>query len=196
MIDLKGINMELPLEISYRDFPKSEALEAVIREKAGKLDQYYEKIMACRVVVEQPHQHRHQGNLFHIRIDLTVPGKELVVSRDPAGHQAHENPYVTVNDAFDAMSRQLQDFAKQQRGDVKHHEQPPHGKIIEVMPMIDSGTILSSDGREIHFHRNSVIDGDLDALEIGDEVWFAEEATADGPQASTVHVVGKHHRVG
>ena len=114
--------MELPLEISYRDFPKSEALEAVIREKAGKLDRYYEKIMACRVVVEQPHHNRRQGNLFHIRIDLTVPGKELVVKRDPAEHRAHEDPYVTVNDAFDAMRRQLQDFARRQRGDVKHHE--------------------------------------------------------------------------
>jgi cold shock CspA family protein len=61
---------------------------------------------------------------------------------------------------------------------------------------VDSGTILSSDGREIYFHRNSLIDADLDALEIGDEVWFAEESTVDGPQASTVHVVGKHHRVG
>lgn len=188
--------MELPLEISYRDFPKSDALDAVIREKAGKLDQYYEKIMACRVVVEQPHHHHRHGNLFHIRIDLTVPGKEIVVRRDPPEHQAHEDPYVTVNDAFDAMRRQLQDYARQQRGDVKHHEEPPHGKIIEVMPMADSGTILSSDGREIYFHRNSVIDADLDALEIGDEVWFAEEATADGPQASTVHIVGKHHRAG
>jgi ribosomal subunit interface protein len=188
--------MELPLEISYRDFPKSEALETVIREKAEKLDQYYEKIMACRIVVEQPHHHHRQGNLFHIRIDLTVPGKEIVVKRDPPEHQAHQDPYVTVNDAFDAMRRQLQDYARRQRGDVKHHEEPPHGKIIEVVPMMDFGTIQSSDGREIYFHRNSVIDADLDALEIGDEVWFAEESGDDGPQASTVHVVGKHHRAG
>ena len=188
--------MEQALQISYRDFPKSEALDAVIREKAAKLDQYYEKIMACRVVVEQPHHHHRQGNLFHIRIDLTVPGKELVVKRDPSAHHAHEDPYVTVNDAFDAMRRQLQKFARRQRGDVKHHEGPPHGKIIEVMPMMDSGTILSSDGREIYFHRNSLIDANLDALEVGDEVWFAEESTPDGPQASTVHIVGKHHRIG
>ena len=191
-----GIIMEQALQISYRDFPKSEALDAVIREKAAKLDQYYEKIMACRIVVEQPHHHHRQGNLFHIRIDLTVPGKEIVVKRDPPKHHAHEDPYVTVNDAFDAMRRQLQDFARRQRGDVKHHEEPPHGKIIEVVPMMDFGRILSSDGREIYFHRNSVIDADLDALEIGDEVWFSEESAADGPQASTVHIVGKHHRVG
>jgi len=117
--------MEQPLQISYRDFPKSEALEAVIRKKAAKLDQYYEKVMACRVIVEQPHKQHQQGNLFHIRIDLTVPGKELVVKRDPPRRQAHEDAYVTVNDAFNSMYRRLQDFARQQRGDVKRHEEPP-----------------------------------------------------------------------
>ena len=117
--------MEQALQISYRDFPKSEALDAVIREKAGKLDKYYEKIMACRVVVEQPHHHKHQGNLFHISIELSVPGKELVVKRDSPRNQAHEDAYVTVNDAFDAMRRQLQEFARRQRGDVKHHEERP-----------------------------------------------------------------------
>ena len=121
--------MELDLQISYRDFPKSEALEAAIREKAAKLDKYYEKIMACRVVVEQPHHHHRQGNLFHVRIDLTVPGSEIVVRRDPPEHHAHEDPYVTLRDAFDAARRQLQDYARKQRGDVKHHEKPAQGEF-------------------------------------------------------------------
>lgn len=188
--------MEIPLQITFRDVPRSEALEADIREKAGKLDQFYEKLMACRVVVERPHGHQHKGELFQVRIDLTVPGRELVVQRAPGQHHAHEDPYVAVRDAFDAARRQVQDFARRQRGDVKHHEESPHGKILEVVPMRDCGTIESADGREIYFHRNSVVDADFDSLETGDEVWFAEEAAAEGPQASTVHVVGKHHRIG
>jgi cold shock CspA family protein/ribosome-associated translation inhibitor RaiA len=185
--------MQQPLEITFRDIPRSEALEANIREKAGKLDQFYEKIMACHVIVERPHGHHHQGQLYHVRIDLTVPGGEMVIKRDPKEHHAHEDPYVAVRDAFKAARRKLQDFARKQRGDIKSHEMPPHGIVSEIVPMMDCGRILSSDGREIYFHRNSVVDGDFDLLEEGDQVWYAEEAGEEGPQASTVHIIGKHH---
>ncbi len=188
--------MKQPLEITFRDIPRSEALEADIREKAEKLDKFYEHIMACRVVIEAPHSHHHQGNLFHVRIDLTVPGGELIAERGPKDHHAHENAYVAVRDAFDAIKRQLQNYARKQRGDVKRHETPPHGSITELVPMEDYGRILDAEGRDVYFHRNSLIDADFDALEIGDEVWFAEEMGEAGPQASSVHIVGKHHPVG
>jgi len=185
--------MEQPIQITFRDIPRSEALEANIREKVEKLDQFYGNIMACRVVVERPHGHHHQGQLYHVRIDLTVHGGELVIKRDPKEHHAHEDPYVAVRDAFKAARRKLQDYARKQRGDIKSHEMPPHGTVSEIVPMMDCGRILSSDGREIYFHRNSVVDGVFDLLEEGDQVWYAEEAGADGPQASSVHIVGKHH---
>ncbi len=188
--------MQQPLQITYRDFPRSDALDADIRDKAAKLEQFYDRIMACRVVVEAPHSHHHKGNLFHIRIDLTVPGSELVVKRAPKEHHAHEDPYVAVRDAFDAARRQLQDYARKQRGKVKSHETPSHGKVSEIIPMQDFGRIQGSNGKDIYFHRNSVIEGDFDSLKIGDEVWFSEEAGEDGLQASTVHIVGKHHPVG
>ena len=188
--------MQQPLQITFRDIPRSEALEADIREKAAKLDQFYEKVMACRVMVEAPHSHHHKGNLYHIRIDLTVPGGELVVKRGPKEHHAHEDPYVAVRDAFNAAQRLLQDYARKQRGKIKSHETPPHGIISEITPMQDFGRILSSDGKDIFFHRNSVIDGDFDSLEVGDEVWYSEESGEEGVQASTVHIVGKHHPVG
>ena len=188
--------MEQPVQITFRDIPRSDALEADIREKAAKLDQFYEKIMACRVIVEAPHGHHHKGKLYHVRIDLTVPRGELIVKRGPSDHHAHEDPYVAVRDAFKAARRQLQDYARKQRGEIKTHEPPPHGTISEIIPMQDFGWILSSDGREIYFHRNSVVDGDFDLLGVGDQVWFAEEAGEEGAQASTVHIVGKHHPIG
>lgn len=185
--------MQLPLEITFRDVPRSEVLEDYIREKAEKLDRFYDRIMACRVVVERPHSHHHKGQIYHVRIDLTVPGGELVVKRHPHDNHAHEDPYVAARDAFKAIQRQLQDYARKQRGDTKTHVPPPHGIVSVIMPGQDYGRILSSEGGDIYFHRNSVVEGGFDLLEEGDEVWFVEEAGDEGPQASTVHIVGKHH---
>jgi ribosome-associated translation inhibitor RaiA len=117
--------MKQPLKVTFRDMPRSEAVEAAIREKAEKLDEFYDHIMACHVVIESPHRHHKQGNLFHVSIDITVPGKEIVVNRDPDKDHSHEDAYVTIRDAFNAARRQLQDFARKQRGDVKRHEPPP-----------------------------------------------------------------------
>ncbi len=108
--------MQLPLEITFRNVQASGALEADIRAKAEKLELFYDRVMACRVVVEAPHKHHHKGNVYHVRIDLTVPDEELVVSRDAGRDHAHENPYVAVRDAFDAARRQLQDYIDRRRG--------------------------------------------------------------------------------
>lgn len=185
--------MKLPLEITFRNMEPSEALEANVREHAGKLDQFYDRIMSCRVVVEQDHKHHRQGNLYHVRIDLTVPGKELVVSREPEKHQAYEDVYVAVRDAFRTMHRQLKEYAQRQRRQEKHHEAPPHGRIAALFPAEDYGIIEASNGEEIYFHRNSVLDGDFEQLEVGNEVRFHQEQGEKGPQASTVKLIGKHH---
>jgi len=107
--------MKLPLEITFRNMDASDALEADIRSKAEKLDQFYGRVMSCRVVVEAPHKHHHQGNTYQVRIDMTVPDGELVISRDRGQNHAHEDPYVAVRDAFDAVRRQLQDYVDRRR---------------------------------------------------------------------------------
>ena len=149
--------------------------------------------MACRVVVEHHHQHHQQGNLFHTRIDITVPGKEFVVSRDPGQRHSHQEMHVSIRDAFNALQRQLEHYTQKQRGEVKTHQSPSHGRVSELVPMEDFGRLRTDDGREIYFHRNSVVNQDFDRLEIGDEVRFDETSGDLGPQASTVKVVGKHH---
>jgi len=116
--------MRIPLQLTFRDMEKSDAVEAAVREHAEKLDQFCDHIMSCRVVIEAPHHHKHKGNIFHIAIDITAPGKEIAVTRDPSKHQAHEDMYVTIRDAFNAARRQLQDYAAKQRGDVKTHSGP------------------------------------------------------------------------
>ena|SRR3989344_1663050 len=106
--------MQTPLQVTFRDVPPSEAVETRVREKADKLDRYYDRIMGCHVVIEMSQRHKHQGKLHSVRIDLTVPGAELV-----ANNAEHEDVYVAVRDAFDAIARQLEDYARRQRGDVK-----------------------------------------------------------------------------
>jgi len=188
--------MKQPLQINFRDIPPSDAVEAKVREKAAKLDKFYDQIMTCSVMIEAPHGHHHKGYLYHVRIDLTVPNGEIVINRDPKDNHAHEDVYVAIRDAFDAARRKLQDYSRKQRGDVKSHEVPPHGTISELVPVEDFGRIQTSDGRDIYFHRNSFVDGNFDALEIGNKVRFIEVAGENGPQASTVQLIGKHNIVG
>jgi ribosomal subunit interface protein len=188
--------MQVPLQITFRHMEPSDAVESRIRAEADKLEQFCENIMSCRVVIESPHEHHHQGKLFHVAIDLKVPGKEIVVTRGHGKDHAHEDVYVTIRDAFNEMQRQLQDHARKQRGKVKEHEVPPHGRVTQLVPNEDYGRIETADGRDIYFHRNSVLNNAYDSLEIGSEVRFAEEMGEQGPQASSVQLVGKHHVVG
>ena len=185
--------MQQPLQITFRDIPRSENVETVVREKAEKLDQFFEKIMTCRVMIEAPHTHHHQGMLYHVRVDITVPGAELVASRSTDKNHAHEDVYVAIRDAFDAAKRQLQEYKRKLKGKVKTHETPAHGQVTKLEPDQDYGRIQTPDGRDIYFHRNSVVRGDYGELEVGSEVRFEEEAGEEGPQASTVHIIGKHH---
>jgi ribosomal subunit interface protein len=188
--------MDVPLQISFRGVDHSDAVEQNIRERAQKFERFYDHIVACHVVVEAPHQHHHKGGLFRVKLDITVPDGELIVSRNPDQHHAHEDVYVALRDAFKAARRQLEDYARKRRGKVKTHDVPPHGRILALYPAMDYGTIQTQDGREIYFHRNSVVEAGFDQLEEQMEVRFHEEAGEDGPKATTVHVVGKHHIVG
>jgi cold shock CspA family protein len=176
--------MQLPLQITARDISLSEAAEADIHAKAANLDTYYDGIMSCRVVVEGPVRHHRKGP-FTVRIDLTVPGAELVVDR-----HADVDLYVAIRDAFDAARRRLEDYARRQRGDVKSHEETPRARVSRLFPEEDYGFLETPDGQEIYFHRRSVLHPGFDRLAIGTEVRFVEEAGEKGPQASTVAIAG------
>jgi ribosome-associated translation inhibitor RaiA/cold shock CspA family protein len=165
----------------------SEAVAARIRERAEELERFFDRIISCRVVVECRHPRRLQGNLFRVRVDLKVPGREIAVGRDPAAHHAHEDVCVAIRDAFDTTRRLLEDHAREARGD--------HGRITRLLPGQNCGFILSADGNAIYFHRNSVANGGFDKLAVGDEVRFVahDAESAEGSQASTVMPLGKHH---
>jgi len=162
----------------------SDAIEAKINEKSSKLESFYERIMGCRVVVEELQRRHRRGNLYSVRIDITVPGKELAVSR-----QENEDAYVAIRDAFDAAVRLLEEHGRQKRGVVKAHTEPTLGRIIRVFPTSNYGFIMSSGDREIYFHRNSIVgDVGFSDLKLGTEVTFIEEQGSEGPQAARVAI--------
>ncbi len=176
--------MKIPLQITFRNMPRSEAIEAKINEKAAKLDRYYDRIMSCRVVVEESQRRQHQGILFSVHIDITAPGKELAVTR-----AEDEDPHVAVRDAFNTAARWLEEHARRKRGEVKTHEEPPAGRIIRILPDQSHGFIITPDHREIYFHRNSVLNDDFGHLKLGVAVTFIEEQGKEGPQAARVAII-------
>lgn len=113
--------MELPLQITFRNMSASPAIEEKVRLRAEKLERLHDGITGCRVVVESPHRHHHHGKVYHVRIDLTVPGHEILVNRSGEQDHAHEDVYVAIRDAFDAAERRLEDFVRRQQGRVKTH---------------------------------------------------------------------------
>ncbi|MCL4799134.1 MAG: HPF/RaiA family ribosome-associated protein [Burkholderiales bacterium] len=114
--------MQTELQITVRDMEHSAALDERIRDKVKKLEQVYPRIQSCRVVLEAPHRHKQQGKQFTVRVDLTVPGREIVVN-----HDHHEDMYVALRDAFNAARRQLEAYGSIQRGDVKSHSRENGG---------------------------------------------------------------------
>ncbi len=111
--------MLVPLQITFRNLDASPAARQRITDRVAKLDELYSRIASCRVVVRTANRRQQKGRLFNVRIDLKVPGREIVINRDPVAHHANEDIYVAIHQAFDALERRLEDFARRRRGDVK-----------------------------------------------------------------------------
>lgn len=179
--------MQIPLEIEFRDIEPSAALEARARKYAELLERFAPHIIRCHVTIEAPHRHHHQGKLFDVVVHITVPGADIAIRHAHPADHAHEDPYVALRDAFRAARRQLQDYERKRRGDIKTHVEQPHGRISELDPERGFGRIETDDGRLIYFHRDSVLGQPFAKLQVGATVRFAEEPGDLGPQASTVH---------
>lgn len=175
--------MKLPLEISAKNVHLSEEIEDTIREKAQKLENFYDQIIRCRVKVDIPHRSQRSGAHYCVRIDLTVPGGELVVKREPG-----ENLQVAVGNSFEAAERQLKAFADRQRGEVKRHEERPCARISKIFPDEGYGFLTTPEGREVYFHENAVLNGKFKDLTIGTPVFYVEGEGEKGARASTLTI--------
>lgn len=183
--------MKIPLQIKFHNVDPSEALEAKIRQKVKKLERFDAEILGCRVSVEAAHRKQRKGGLYNVKILITVRDGELVANRGRDLNHAHEDVYVALRDSFNAATRQLEEYKRQRKREVKTHEPPPQGRVSELYKELDYGRIVTMEGRDIYFHRNSVINADFDKLTVGLLVRFEESMGENGPQASTVKVEGK-----
>ena len=174
--------MQTPIQITIKDdTPHSDDLEAQIHEKACKLEQFYEDIISCHVVVELTQKHKQRGKLHNVRINLAVPGKELTANKNE-----HENIYIAIRDAFDDMRRQLEDYAKRMNGEIKSHPELIQGKVVRIFKDDDFGFIEGLDGTEYYFNADSVVNPKFKKLEVGASVHFIKAVGSEGPQAHRV----------
>jgi cold shock CspA family protein len=189
-----GQTMQVPFDITFHDCEPSEAIRSEVEQHASRLEKFGDHITACHVAVTAPATRHRQGNLFSIHIRVVMPQhKDIVVTKTHGDLPEHEHVSVAIKDAFGSAQRQIEDAVREMRGQVKQHESQEHGRVAKFLAGEDCGFIETADGREIYFHRNSVLDGAFDRLTVGSEVRFVEEMGEKGPQASTVHLIGKHH---
>jgi cold shock CspA family protein/ribosome-associated translation inhibitor RaiA len=186
----REVSMELQLQITARNIPLSEDLDRALRKEAAKLEAFYPRIIGCRVLIEAPHRFSDgKARSYTVRIDLTVPKGEL-----PTTRQSHDEVWTAAQRAFDAAQRQLEDYARVQRGDTGTAHDGARGRILRLFPYEGYGFLETPDHREVYFHRNSVLNRGFDRLEVGDEVRFVEEPGEKGPQASTVATLTRNRR--
>jgi cold shock CspA family protein len=201
-----------PVQITYRNVEPAEPIEGLVREEAAALDRFYPRITSCRVLIEMPHRHHARGNRYHVRIDLVLPGSEIVVKRQASPRPAlegarrprflkqeetqlsHRDLRLAIGDAFRAASRRLQDYVRRQRQAVKAHEPAPRARVSRIFRDRGYGFLETPSGRTVYFHRSSVLRNAFDRLEVGTLVRFVEERGEHGAQASTVEIVGRRHK--
>lgn len=186
--------MIIPLEITYRGLEKSEALENHIRGKAEKLERYHERIISCRVVVEEDQEEQRAGSLFRVRVIVRVPpGREIIGTYESLQLETRSQLETAVSEAFDAARRQLLKVKAKQQGETKHHpmQEERVGHVMTLFRDKEYGFIRTQEGREMYFHKNAVLNNDFDRLEIGTGVRYSPSEGEKGPQASTVQIVDK-----
>jgi cold shock CspA family protein len=189
--------METPAEIEFQGMAPSEAVRADILRRIARIERRFGRITACRVVIRAPGEHHQSGGLYEISVHLAVPhSRDVNVGRTPQNDERFADLAFAIGDAFKRARRQLQNRVRRLQRQVKSHEPGPTGRVARIDPSGEFGFIETGDGREIYFHRNSVLNDAFARLKVGSAVGFAEEDGEKGPQASTVRLLGKRHSPG
>ncbi len=185
--------MQVPLEITFRDVPRTTEIEQLIHEKVGKLEELTDALTSGEVVVERRHKSRQSGNPYRVRLTFNMPpGHRLVAERKSIPQEDEQPLSAVVREAFEALRRQLKKVLERQRGEVKAHPDQAVGAIVDELEKGQGyGFLRTLDGRQIYFHENAVANGEFDRLTVGTGVRFSEELGEDGPQATVVQIVDK-----
>jgi ribosomal subunit interface protein len=182
--------MQIPAKIMFHNVDDSPSLEARIIEKIAKLDKRFRGLMGCHVVVESAHHHKQKGRLYSVRIDVTLPGGELVVSHHSGKNPImHDKVFAAMNNAFLGIERRLSRFFEK-RSEGARESQWQDGVVSNVIAKERFGFLATIDGTQVYFHENAVAGMRFNDLDIGSKVRFlvAEGEGIKGPQASVVRV--------
>lgn len=188
--------MQVPLDITYRDVDKNDFIDDLIRRKAAKLEKACPHMTSCRVVVSQDQKQQRTGNIYRVHINMQVPpGHSLTADRKGLVAKIHEDLPPLIREVFEAAVRQVRDLAEQQKGRVKTHpEQQTSAFVHRLFPAEDYGFIKSLEGQDIYFHRNSLVNADFDAIQVGTGVAYEVTEGEEGLQATSVRVIEQKSR--
>jgi cold shock CspA family protein len=183
--------MDRAVEITFRNTAADPEVEALARREAAKLERYHRPLVGCRVAIERPQKFQHEGNAYRLRVVVTAGTRRpIVVTREPRDSDMHDNLRTIVLGAFKAARRQLQSTVEQRRERQKSADEL-RALVVRLFPDEDYGFLKTLDGREIYFHRHSVLHDDFERLAVGTEVRFEEHEGDKGPQASSVQIINK-----
>ena len=191
--------LQVPLEIAFHNIESSAWAEQEIRARVADLEKLYDRLTSCRVRIDQRAKDRSGTIPPVVHIELGIPGRsDLVVSHEPdhlLRKYRHPDLHKAINEAFRIAARQLADLKGQRDGRSKdaHHDAGNQslGQVAEITPEQDFGFLMTKEGGLLYFHRNSLLCGDFDRLERGDEVHYNEDMGDTGPIATKVRVKGK-----
>lgn len=188
--------MKISPEITYRNVEKTNAIDTLIQEKIAKLELVCNYINSCHIAIEKTHDRPRSGSPYRVRIDMTVPpGHEIVAESNPGESNQYDPLDAVIRDAFNAARQQLIKLSERQQESHRAHNQEVEQETTALVTKLfhdrGYGFLKTLDGREIYFHRNSVLHDDFERLGIGTGVHFSLEMGEEGPQASTVKIVDK-----
>ena len=188
--------LSVPVEIAFHNLETSAWAETEIRARIAKLEKIFDRLVACRVRVDQRANNASRNIPPVVRIEMGIPGRsDLVVSHEPEHlQQKFQSPdlRVAISEAFRIAEDQLSEYKRQlqDRGTEPFHqvETQALGQVADIDPNGEFGFILTNTGALLYFHRNSVLSGTFAKLKRGDDVYYVEELGDTGPTASKVRV--------
>ena len=197
--DMEPPVLQVPLEIAFHNIESSEWAEQEIRARVAELERIYDRLVSCRVRIDQRAKDLTGTIPPVVHIELGIPGRgDLVVSHEPEQllrKYRHPDLHKAINEAFRIAERQLLDLKEQRDGRTKASDHDAEnqslGQIAEITPEQDFGFLLTKEGGLLYFHRNALLSGDFDQLERGQDVYYNEDMGDTGPIATKVRVKSK-----
>ena len=197
--DMEPPVLQVPLEIAFHNIESSQWAEQEIRTRVAELERIYDRLISCRVRIDQRAKDLTGTIPPVVHIELGIPGRsDLVVSHEPEHllrKYQHPDLRKAINEAFRIAERQLLDLKEQRDGRTKASDHDAEnqslGQIAEITPEQDFGFLLTKEGGLLYFHRNSLLSGGFDQLERGQDVYYNEDMGDTGPIATKVRVKNK-----